>query len=74
MLHDEDGAGFGTVAGVGFDNSYCFDPGLASESGFEVFGIDVETAGGDDDIFFAAAEVEVTFGVDRGEISGSEPL
>ena len=74
MLHDEKGVGFGTVASIRFDNSYGFDTGLASKCGLEVFGINIETAGGDDDIFLAATEVEVAIGVDGSEISGGEPL
>lgn len=74
VLHDKNSARLWAVTGIGFDNSNGFHSGLAQEGRFEIFRINVQAAGGDDDIFFAAAKVKVAFGVERGEISGGEPL
>ena len=60
MLHDENGARFGTVTGIGFDRRPRLSrPGWRSEGRFQIFGINVEAGGSDDDILLAAAEMEI---------------
>ena len=58
-IFKEDGAGFGVLTAIDRDYYGVADGALFFQSGFKVFGMDVEAGGGDDNIFFAAAKFEV---------------
>ncbi len=47
--------------------------GQAFERGFDVFGIDVLAFLGDNHVFLAAEELEMTCGIEAAEVAGHEP-
>src|SRR5437868_4416431 len=58
-IQEEDGAGFSVVVAIEGNDYRIADAALFFQGGFEVFGIDIQAGGRDDDIFFATAEFQV---------------
>src|SRR4029077_13951612 len=71
---EQDGARFGVAGVVDGDDDGVTDLKLTAQGGFEIFGINVEAGWSDDDVFLAAAEVEITFGVEFADVAGVQPL
>src|SRR5262249_51821344 len=50
------------------------DAGFLLDGGFEVFGMNVDAGGGDDDFAFSAEKAKAAVGLALGQIAGSEPF
>src|SRR5664280_597682 len=70
---DQHGARFGISALLQSDNHAFAYFVLLSQCRFQVLGIDVHPFARDDDVLFAALEIEIAFGVELAQIAGAKP-
>src|SRR5664280_3070973 len=73
VSQDQYSVGLGVSALLQSDNQAFAYFVLLSQCRFQVLGIDVHPFARDDDVLFAALEIEIAFGVQLAEVAGAKP-
>src|ERR1019366_4707636 len=70
---DEHGARLGISALLQADDHAFAYPGLLAQRNLQVLGIDVHPFARDNDVLFAALEIEIAFGIEFAQVAGAKP-
>src|SRR5687768_9797845 len=73
LAHDEDGERLRPARAFDADDRALPDFGLMAERRLDVFGVDVQSGGGDDNVLLAPLEKDVALGVHLAEVARAEP-